>query len=177
MPLMQLTAKNISDITVAAVVPNIYSSLRRKRVYILSQQTTDAPGVSVPFIMKPEIIPLPIHFKTPGRSYNQLGRKGNVALYSVYSDYLLDRNTSLPYVLLGFELIVIKSRKGKELYPRSEQFGTCAWSIPKSLFCFRRIGSRSCDFRRPEFRSATFATLLNRSATSEVCSHLAAGPA
>lgn len=121
--------------------------------------------------MKP--IPLPIHFKLPGRSYNQIGRKGNIALYSVYSDYSFDRKTSWPYVLLGFELIAIKVKNGKELYPRPEQFGSSAWSIPKSFFSFRRVGSRRRESRYTEFRSATFISVPNRSASSQVLSRLA----
>src|SRR5215472_17473785 len=77
---------------------------------------------------------LPIHFKTPGRSYSQIGRKGNVALYSVYSDYFLLHGFRLPFLLIGFELIVIKTkRNGQERYPRPEEFGKCALSIPKSF--------------------------------------------
>jgi hypothetical protein len=60
----------------------------------------------------PMITPLPIHFKLPGRSYSQIGRKGNVALYSVYSDYLVIPNYALPYLLIGFELIVIRILNG-----------------------------------------------------------------
>ena len=78
---------------------------------------------------------LPIHFKLPGRSYSQIGRKGNVALYSVYSDYLSLPDFALPYILIGYELIVIKIMpNGQERYPRDEDFGKSAWSIPKASF-------------------------------------------
>jgi hypothetical protein len=80
-----------------------------------------------------KIVPLPIHFKTPGRSYSQIGRKGNVALYSVYSDYFVLPDFALPYLLIGFELIVIKVKDGVEVYPAAWQFGKIAWSIPKAL--------------------------------------------
>lgn len=98
------------------------------------------------------IIPLPIHFKEPGRSYSQIGRKGNVALYAVYSDYVIVPSYALPYVLLGYELVCIKIKDGKELYPRPWQFGSCAWSIPKSFSRFSRVGPRSCSsrFRNPK---------------------------
>src|SRR5215510_14901011 len=92
---------------------------------------------------KPKIIPLPIHFKRPGRSYSQIGRKGNVALYAVYSDYCT-LFTVLPYLLLGYELIVIKTKpNGLERYPRDEEFGQSGWSIPKSFSRFSRTRTRS----------------------------------
>ena len=122
------------------------------------------------------ITPLPIHFKEPGRSYSQIGRKGNVALYQVFSDYLIIPSYALPYVLVGFELVCIKIDKtGRERYPRPEEFGKSAWSIPKSFSSTRRIGSRSCEYGSSEFRSQTPPTLLDRSAAPEEPAHLAAG--
>jgi hypothetical protein len=92
------------------------------------------------------ITPLPIHFKLPGRSYSQIGRKGNVALYSVYSDYFILPDFALPYVLIGFELVIVKIKDGVERYPSAWQFGHCAWSIPKSF-------ARTCStcFGRRQF--------------------------
>jgi|SRR5215469_1361481 len=119
---------------------------------------------------KPQIIPVPIHFKTPGRSFSQIGRKGNVALYSVYSDYFSMPDFALPYLLLGYELVVIKTnRNGVERYPRDEEFGSSGWSIPKSFSRVGRVGSGvrcigwTCrSVQKPK-------TVLNRSATSEDC--------
>lgn len=76
---------------------------------------------------------LPIHFKLPGRSYAQIGRKGNIALYAVYSDYIIVPDFALPYALIGYELIAIKVWKGRETYPNDSEFGSRAWSIPKLL--------------------------------------------
>ena len=118
-------------------------------------------------------VPLPIHFKLPGRSYSQIGRKGNVALYSVYSDYMQDRMYGWPYVLLGFELIVIKVRNGCEVYPSAWQFGKCAWSIPKS---FARVcyacsrSSRSCFAKLRKHLPNPFP---DRSTLAEERAHLA----
>jgi hypothetical protein len=121
----------------------------------------------------PKPVPLPIHFKLPGRSYSQIGRKGNVALYSVYSDYSDDRFSSLPYVLIGFELVVIKIKNGFEIYPSAWQFGRCAWSIPKSFprvcsACLRRCVSRFAQLRKRWLNSFPY-----RSTSSQVWAHLA----
>src|SRR5215510_2224047 len=93
-----------------------------------------------------KIIQLPIHFKRPGRSYSQIGRKGNVALYAVYSDYFILPDFALPYLLIGFELVVIKTKNNRELYPAAWQFGSIAWSLPKSLKRTRRTRLRSSSF-------------------------------
>jgi hypothetical protein len=118
-------------------------------------------------------VPLPIHFKLPGRSYSQIGRKGNVALYSVYSDYITDLAFSFPFVLIGFELIVIKTKNGSERYPRPEQFGHSAWSIPKSFLrvCFARF--RGCLYGRSKFQEFLPMAVPDRSPSSEERAHLA----
>jgi hypothetical protein len=111
---------------------------------------------------------LPIHFKTPGRSYSQIGRKGNVALYQVFSDYLIVPDFVLPYLTIGFELIAIKNKlNGDERYPRPEEFGHCAWSIPKSFSppCSISLGMRGVG--RNQRGSSTSKILPNRSPTSE----------
>jgi len=116
-----------------------------------------------------KIIPLPIHFKKPGRSYSQIGRKGNVALYSVHSDYCT-LFTALPYLLIGYELIVIKTkRNGTERYPRDEEFGASGWAIPKSLSRSRRTRFGSRIRRWAKFRVQEFASFLNRSTSSADC--------
>jgi hypothetical protein len=118
-------------------------------------------------------VPLPIHFKLPGRSYSQIGRKGNVALYSVYSDYLIIPSYALPYALIGFELIVIKVKDGSERYPSAWQFGSCAWSVPKSFLRTCSARSRSClNGWRKRCRS-TSKTVPNRSTSSEVSADVA----
>jgi hypothetical protein len=121
-------------------------------------------------------VPLPFHFKLPGRSYNQIGRKGNVALYSVYSDYFSLPNFALPYLLIGFELVVIKTKDGREVYPSAWQFGKSAWSIPKSLsqLCFTRPRLRRSDTAK--LRRFSLATLVDRSTTSEASTRMAPRP-
>jgi hypothetical protein len=114
------------------------------------------------------LTPLPFHFKTPGRSYSQIGRKGNVALYAVYSDYFSLPDFALPYLLIGYELIVIKTnRNGVERYPAPWQFGHCAWSIPKASKRFGRTRSRMCRSIGQKLRISKSKKVLNRSATSE----------
>ena len=118
---------------------------------------------------------LPIHFKTQGRSYSQIGRKGNVALYSVYSDYFILPDFALPYLLIGYELIVIKTKpNGDERYPRAEEFGHSAFAISKASKSFGRISSRLRGRERHQCSSTAFKTLPNRSPTSEACSPVAA---
>jgi hypothetical protein len=115
-----------------------------------------------------KITPLPIHFKTPGRSYSQIGRKGNVALYSVYSDYFSLPDFALPYLLIGFELVTIKTnRAGVERYPRDEEFGHCAFAISRASKRFgrTRVGMRGVG--RHRFSIQKPKTFPNRSATSE----------
>ena len=120
------------------------------------------------------LTPLPIHFKTPGRSYSQIGRKGNVALYSVYSDYFSLPDFALPYLLIGFELVVIKTnRNGVERYPRAEQFGHSAWSIPKASKRFGFTCSRMCRSYRQQLRISQLTKVPHRSATSEESSLVA----
>ena len=119
---------------------------------------------------------LPIHFKLPGRSYSQLGRKGNVALYSVYSDYSLDRKTSWPYVLLGFELVVIKIKNNCEVYPGNWEFGKTAWSIPKSFPRVSRTRLRFSGFREPELRILGPSSFPDRSSFTQELEDLAAVP-
>jgi hypothetical protein len=121
------------------------------------------------------ITPLPIHFKLPGRSYSQIGRKGNVALYSVYSDYFSFPDFALPYLLIGFELIVIKTkRNGDERYPRNEEFGHSAFSIPKASKSFgrTRLGMRSRE--RHQRGCSTYETFPERSQASQAVSAIAA---
>jgi hypothetical protein len=129
---------------------------------------TSKSGITHATMNNTKIIPLPIHFKRPGRSYSQIGRKGNVALYSVYSDYFSLPDFALPYLLIGFELVTIKTnRAGVERYPRNEEFGHCAFAISRASKRFgrTRLGMRS---RERHCRSgSTSKTLPNRSATSE----------
>ena len=118
--------------------------------------------------------PLPLHFKLPGRSYSQIGRKGNVALYAVYSDYFSLPDFALPYIIIGFELIVIKTnRLGLELYPADWQFGKLAWSIPKSLQRVSRTSIGRCLSNWTKLCISEFKTFLNRSPASEASSPLA----
>lgn len=123
------------------------------------------------------IVPLPIHFKTPGRSYSQIGRKGNVALYSVYSDYFILPDFALPYLLIGFELIVIKVRDGRELYPAAWQFGSIAWSIPKSIQRACRTGFRLCCSGWNQLGLSQSKTILDRSTSSADCACQVVAPA
>ena len=118
-------------------------------------------------------IQLPIHFKTPGRSYSQIGRKGNIALYSVYSDYLAIPNFALPYLLVGYELIVIKVKNGRECYPASWQFGQLAWSIPKSFSRLCSACFRGCLYVHRKLCLSKFKTVPNRSTASEASAHMA----
>jgi len=125
-------------------------------------------------MINPKITQLPIHFKTPGRSYSQIGRKGNVALYSVYSDYFILPDFALPYLLIGYELIVIKTKpNGDERYPRNEEFGHCAFAISKASKRFGRISSRMRGRERHQCSGTAFKTFPNRSPTSEACSSVA----
>jgi hypothetical protein len=117
-------------------------------------------------------IPLPIHFKTPGRSYSQIGRKGNVALYSVYSDYFSFPDFALPYVLIGFELIVIKTKNGVERYPRPWQFRHHRLVNPKSFSRTRRTRFGRSFFMQWPICLSKSPQVFNRSATSEVAAHL-----
>jgi hypothetical protein len=120
------------------------------------------------------ITPLPIHFKTPGRSYSQIGRKGNVALYAVYSDYFSLPDFALPYLLIGFELVVIKTnRNGVERYPRNEEFGHSAWAISRASKSTRRVSFRVRGSYRQEFCIQGIAQVLNRSSPSEELEALA----
>jgi hypothetical protein len=118
-------------------------------------------------------VPLPIHFKGVGRSYSQIGRKGNVALYSVYSDYFIPPDYALPYVLIGFELITIRVINGIERYPAPDQFGHCAWSIPKSFARSCIALSRRCVSRWRLRMWKTSQTVPDRSTSSGVLAHLA----
>jgi len=121
----------------------------------------------------PNPLPLPIHFKLPGRSYSQIGRKGNVALYSVYSDYVNNRACSLPYILIGFELIVIKIKDGYETYPSAWQFGKSAWSIPKSFSRVCSAGARRCVCVLAKLRRLSFDSIPYRSTSTQESAHLA----
>lgn len=121
--------------------------------------------------MKPS--PLPIHFKLPGRSYSQIGRKGNVALYSVYSDYFNFNGFTLPYILIGFELIAIKVKNGRECYPTARDFGKCAWAIPKSVSRICSLSSRCCRIVRSAMFGSTSKTAADRSSAPEASAHLA----
>jgi hypothetical protein len=121
----------------------------------------------------PNPVPLPIHFKLPGRSYSQIGRKGNVALYSVYSDYLVIPNYALPYALIGFELITIRTFNGRERYPFPRQFGRCAWSIPKSFPRTRPLNSRRSSSGRRQHPCSALQTFPDRSTSTQVSAHLA----
>jgi hypothetical protein len=118
-------------------------------------------------------VPLPFHFKLQGRSYNQIGRKGNIALYSVYSDYLIIPDYALPYILLGYELIVIKVKHGREVYPSAWQFGKIAWAIPKSISRVCSACSRCCDFIDRQLGLSKSKTLVDRSTSSARCAALA----
>lgn len=118
-------------------------------------------------------VPLPIHFKLPGRSYSQIGRKGNVALYSVYSDYLIIPDYALPYALIGFELIVIRIINGSERYPSDKQFGKSAWSIPKSFARACLARTRRCLNGLCLRMCPTPKTVPNRSTSSEVSADVA----
>lgn len=121
-------------------------------------------------------VPLPIHFKLPGRSYSQIGRKGNVALYSVYSDYFSLPNYALPYVLIGFELIVVKVKDGREVYPSAWQFGSLAWSIPKSLTRVCVACTRCCRFLRSQLGLSKSETVPDRSPAPKAFPPLASAP-
>jgi len=120
-----------------------------------------------------KITPLPIHFKKPGRSYSQIGRKGNVALYAVYSDYFLLKDFYLPYLLIGFELVCIKIKGLKEQYPRASEFGRSAWSIPKSFKRIRRTCSRLGQSMQQGSRCSTLKTFLDWSASSRASATMA----
>jgi hypothetical protein len=128
---------------------------------------------SFPLNIMQNPIPLPIHFKLPGRSYSQIGRKGNVALYSVYSDYFILPTDALPFALIGYELIAITTKNGREIYPPPRLFGESAWSIPKRFAraCFARTRCRGSQ--RLKLLRCTFETLLDRSTTSPSSARLA----
>jgi hypothetical protein len=124
--------------------------------------------------MKPNPpVPLPIHFKLPGRSYSQIGRKGNIALYSVYSDYIIVPDFATPYLLIGYELIAIKVWKGRETYPNDSEFGSRAWSIPKSLPRVCSPCTRRRVFGMPQFSVSQSKTFPYRSSSSGPSAHLA----
>jgi len=107
-----------------------------------------------------QIIPLPIHFKKPGRSYSQIGRKGNVALYAVYSDYFCLPGFALPYLLIGFELVCAKIHNGAERYPWPCEFGKCAWSIPKASREFAELALESAESDGRNFSAQYFKPFL-----------------
>lgn len=129
-------------------------------------------------ILKMNPTQLPIHFKKPGRSYNQIGRKGNVALYSVYSDYLTLPDLAWPYILIGFELVAIKTNRAgtKECYPKDQDFGKSAWSIPKSWSRIRSPRPRCSPSVVSRSGCSTPQTLLDRSPTSQASACLATSP-
>ena len=119
------------------------------------------------------ITPLPIHFKTPGRSYSQIGRKGNIALYAVYSDYFILPGDALPFALIGYELIAIKIKNRREIYPPSWLFGESAWSIPKRFaqLGFACVGSGRSQL--PKLLRRSPKTVLDRSTASATSADLA----
>jgi hypothetical protein len=117
---------------------------------------------------------LPLHFKGNGRSYSQLGRRGNVALYAVYSDYFLLHGFVAPYLLIGFELVCCDSkRNGVERYPRDEEFGQRALSIPKSIQGSCRVPPRLRRSESYQFIRSSSETILDRSTTPEESAVLA----
>jgi hypothetical protein len=77
-------------------------------------------------------------------------------------------------LLIGFELVTIKTnRNGVERYPRNEEFGHCAFCIPRASKRFGRTGFGMCGIGRHRRSGPTSKTLPNRSATSQACSDLA----